>query len=379
LSPCPNERATTKPTWAPVYAEPGWLVTTQSDRLVAQRFDGGRGQVTGKPVVLGDAPILGGHNGTRAVSASRNGILAYPAGRRSDTQLAWIDRSGRIEHLFFLPAGRWEEVTISPDGGRAAVARRGVSGLNHLWLVDLATGQATLSNLKASTYFQTIWSPDGRRVVYSVTSSGPTNLFIQSVDGGEPAALYESDVLFKNPYGWSPDGSFVTFESPSPETGWDLLKLPVDGDRRPVPLVRTPFNEGGGWFSPDGRWLIYYSDETGVYELYARSLTGAESRQSIAGTRVAGLGISPGPCWWSPDGREILMRGTDATLRVVDVEPGPTFRSSRARLLFKIDDDITGICPTPDHRRFLATINVEQAAAPAIVVDMHWPTALRKR
>ena len=49
------------------------------------------------------------------------------------------------------------------------------------------------------------------------------------------------------------------------------------------------------------------------------------------------------------------------------------------KILIMIDDDIAGICPTPDHRRFLATINVEEAAAPAIVVDMHWPTALRKK
>ncbi len=84
---------------SPVYAEPGWLVTVQNSRLIAQRFDASRGKVTGKPIVLGDAPILGGNNGTRAVSASRNGILAYPAGRRSDTQLAWLDRSGQVEHL----------------------------------------------------------------------------------------------------------------------------------------------------------------------------------------------------------------------------------------------------------------------------------------
>ena len=363
---------------SPIYAEPGWLVTLQNSRLIAQRFDAGRTKLTGKPVVLGDAPVLGGNNGTRAVSVSRNGILAYPAGRRSDTQLAWLDRSGHVEHLFSLPAGRWEEVTISPDGRRALVSRRGMSDMQNLWLVDLTTGQATQFNTKPSNYFQNIWSPDGRRVVYNSSPRGPPDLFIQTVDGGEPAALHESDELFKNAYGWAPDGSFITFESPSHETGWDLWKQPVDGDRRPVPLVRTPFNEGGGWFSPDGRWLIYYSDEAGLIELYVRPVTGAASRTSIPGTRVAGF-ISPSPCWWSPDGREILMRMPDATLRVVDVEPGPAFRCGRARVLFKIGDNIGGICPTPDHRRFLATVNVEEAPEPAIVIDMHWPTALSKK
>ncbi len=362
----------------PVYAAPGWLVTLQGGRLVALRFDAGKGGVGGKPVVLGDAPILGGNNGTPAVSASRNGILAYPAGRRSDTQLAWLDRSGRVEHSFSLPAGRWEEVSISPDGRRALVSRRGMSDLTNLWLVDLASGQATLSDMKPSTGFYTVWSPDGKRVVYGVSGNGPTDLFIQAVDGGKPDLLHRSDVLFKNPSGWSPDGSLITFASPSREAGWDLWELPVDGDRRPVPLVRTQFNEGGGWFSPDGRWLVYYSDESGLLELFVRSLNGAPSRTSIPGTGVAGSNTAAS-CWWSPDGREILMLYPDGTMRVADVEHGPALRCGRARVLFRIDQAIVGICPTRDHRRFLATINVEEAAAPAIVIDMHWPAALRKK
>jgi Tol biopolymer transport system component len=362
----------------PVNAAPGWLVTLQGGRLVALPFDAGRGGVTGRPVVLGDAPILGGNNGTPAVSASRNGILAYPAARRSDTQLAWLDRSGRVEHLFSLPAGQWEEVSVSPDGRQAFVSRRDMSDLQNLWLVDLSSGQATVSNAKPSTGFQVIWSPDGKRIAYGASPKGPTDLFIQAVDGGTPAVLYQSDALFKNTYGWSPDGNLITFASPSRETGWDLWELPVDGDRRPAPLVRTQFNEGGGWFSPDGRWLVYYSDESGLIELFVRSLTGAASRTSIPGTGVAGS-ANPAPCWWSPDGREILMRYQDGTMRVADVEPGPKFHCGRARVLFKIDAAIVGICPTPDHRRFLATVNVEEAAAPAIVVDMHWPTALRKK
>ena len=51
-------------------------------------------------------------------------------------------------------------------------------------------------------------------------------------------------------------------------------------------------------------------------------------------------------------------------------------RCGRARALFKIGDDVVGLCPTPDHRRFLATINVEEAAAPAIVVDLGTATTV---
>jgi len=33
------------------------------------------------------------------------------------------------------------------------------------------------------------------------------------------------------------------------------------GERKPRLVVQTPGNERGGWFSPDGRWLAYTSDE----------------------------------------------------------------------------------------------------------------------
>ncbi|HEX7877876.1 MAG TPA: hypothetical protein VF720_00620, partial [Candidatus Eisenbacteria bacterium] len=363
---------------SPAYANDGWLATLKEDRLVAQKFDGRQGKPIGTPVVLGDAPILGGNSGTRAASASRNGILAYSAARRSDTQLAWLDRSGRVESRFSLPAGRWESVAISPDGSRAAVLRRDGSDSYGLWIVDLTTGQATSSGRVAELGQSLVWSPDGTRIMVSASPDGPTDLYMQAVDSGEMHLLYASNVLFKNCYGWAPDGQFIVFESPSQETGWDVWKLSVEPGSQPVPLVRTQFDEGGGWFSPDGRWLVYYSDESGLYELFVQPLIGTGRRQSIPGTRTAGP-QGPSPCWWADDGREILMRLPDGTMRVAEVEPGPDFQCRRARILFKFGDDVAGICPTPDHRRFLATIDVEEAAAPAIVVDLNWPSVLKKK
>ena len=38
----------------------------------------------------------------------------------------------------------------------------------------------------------------------------------------------------------------------------------------PVPYLATPFNEQFGFLSPDGKWLLYVSDESGSNQAYVQ-------------------------------------------------------------------------------------------------------------
>ena len=57
---------------------------------------------------------------------------------------------------------------------------------------------------------------------------------------------------------WSPDSRFILYYTVGGPTQSDLIVLPLSGDRKPVPFLKTSFNERGGQFSPDGRWVAYY-------------------------------------------------------------------------------------------------------------------------
>jgi Tol biopolymer transport system component len=92
------------------------------------------------------------------------------------------------------------------------------------------------------------------------------------------------------------------------ETGNDLWVMPMTGGRKPWVFLRTPFREGWGAFSPDGRWVAYQSDESGRNDIYVRPFvtpaatgtpTGAAGGQRQVST--AG-GIMP---VWRPDGKEL--------------------------------------------------------------------------
>src|SRR5437588_11597042 len=95
-------------------------------------------------------------------------------------------------------------------------------------------------------------------------------LFWQAADGAEPAERLTHEKYEERPNDWSPDGRHLFFERQDPKTGWDLWVLSnTDGKARPI--VQTSANEAIGAISPDGRWLAYQSDISGLDEVYVRS------------------------------------------------------------------------------------------------------------
>ena len=64
---------------------------------------------------------------------------------------------------------------------------------------------------------------------------------------------------------------------------WDIWVLPLSGDRKPFPVVQTPYNETHAQFSPDGRWIVYASNESGKMEIYAQPFRGNQA--TATGTR----------------------------------------------------------------------------------------------
>jgi serine/threonine protein kinase/Tol biopolymer transport system component len=361
---------------APVWADPDYLVTMRNQRLVAQRFDLATGKLVGEPQELGDAPTIEGPDGVRLVSASRNGILAYSASRLSNTQVSWFDRAGKRQSSLPLAKGRWGSVNIAPDGRRALVGKPSSAAELDWWLVDLGTSSARRLTAASAGSFA-VWSPTGDRIVYQLSTSGPSDIYVKPVEGGGAAEpLVVSDVLFKNPSQWTPDGKHVTFDQPDPETAWDIWRVPLAGERKPEPLVKTTANEHGGWVSPDVRWVAYTSDESGRDELYVQSYPVAGQRQQLTTSGIGNLygGIT---VHWSRDGRELLL--FDGTARVMDIAPGSVFKAGPPRLLFVMPSGVVGFSTTTDHQRFLVVEPVADAEPPAIELDLNWAAGLEKR
>ena len=99
-------------------------------------------------------------------------------------------------------------------------------------------------------------------------SGGPGDRYRRALNGtGEPELLWQSSTQ-KHPNDWSPDGRFLIFDDHHATRRQDLWLLPMDGDRKPQPLLVTDADEALAQFSPDGRWIQYRSDESGRSEVY---------------------------------------------------------------------------------------------------------------
>jgi serine/threonine-protein kinase len=369
---------------APIYAEPGYLIFAAGDRLVAQRFDADRLQPLGAATVLGVAAPTSGTDGAPLLSVSANGALVTTPTTPRDTRLMWLDRAGQPLGAVPIPPGSYSSPSLSPDDRRAIVTKSDSPTSCDLWMVDLERAVTTrltfdgLAEAGGGIGVAAVWSPDGRRAAFVNSSSGVGEIYLVATNGaGQPEPLREGGVVFRMPLAWSNDGGSLLFAQMDPSTQYDVLLMPVEGDRKPVPYLRTPFNESLAAISPDGRWIAHDSDETGTQEVYVRSFSepGEKYRISSAG----GSGAQ-----WSRNGRELIFWATGQVysdygpVYSVAVETAPTFKAGQPHLLFTARPDLTGLAATSDLQRFLAVVPAEGAAPPAITVTMNWQAILER-
>ncbi len=222
------------------YAPPGYLLFVRDRTLVAQPFDAKALKTTGEPIPL--AEHVGTDNvGLALFSVSRDGTLAYRTGERGDRFL-WVDRSGKEGETVGDP-GDAHNPALSPGGDRLAFDLADPrSAKNDIWIRDLKRGVSSRFTFGAGGAFSPLWSPDGRRMVFTVGD----DLFEKAVEGQgeEKLVLKSEDVKFATD--WSRDGRTLVFHSLGKETVWDIWVMPMSGDRKPVPFLKTPFAEMNG-------------------------------------------------------------------------------------------------------------------------------------
>ncbi len=112
-------------------------------------------------------------------------------------------------------------------------------------------------------------------------------------------------------FGISPTGVRAVFEAHG-----EILTVPAErGDIRNLTNTAGVAERDPAW-SPDGKWIAYFSDENGEYALHLRSQDGAEVKK-------IGLGEPPSFFYsptWSPDSKKIAY--TDKRLNVWYVDLG---------------------------------------------------------
>jgi len=172
-----------------------------------------------------------------------------------------------------------------------------------------------------------------------------------------------------HPNDWSPDGKTFLYVM-----NGDLWALSMTGERKSYPVLSQPFNERRARFSPDGRWILYTSLETGKTEIYVQTFPPSASKWQVS-IDNGGYGH------WTNNGSEIVFDGPGGKIMAVDVQLGSTFKAGIPHQLFQVPGTIVGgrWDVTTDGKRFvfpLAPANSNVRAA--LTAVLNWTADVKR-
>jgi serine/threonine protein kinase/Tol biopolymer transport system component len=309
------------------------------------------------------------HGSSPAVS--RNGILVYSDVPPNRLQLTWYDRAGKFLSTVGQPDYQsW--TSLSPDGRKLAVEID--DGNPDIWIYDLERGIKTRFTSDAAFEAPAAWSPSGDELVYGYfRGGGNVDIFAKpSAGNGEAKPLVATPAVEGLP-DWSPDGKYLIYDTVAPETRRDLLYR----ERRPdgrlgeaVTFLKTPHDESGARFSPNGRFVAYVSNESGRNEVYVRDFPGGSKKWQIS----AEGGGNPR---WRPDGKELFYT-QGRRLMAVPSSIEPVFSPGSPVELFTRPSLQPQFDVSPDGKRFLIR---ERSNAPPLSIHVvhNWFEEFRAR
>ena len=292
------------------YLPGGRLVYMHQGTLFAARMDIDRLALTSTPTpVIEDVASRPG-DGSADFDFSQSGIFVYLSSRFSGrTTVQWLDKSGRLEPLM-RKAGVYDWIRLAPDGKRLALIEHVAN--RDIWVYDPERENMSRITFGGGVNDLAIWSPDSKHLAYAKAGQGDGLWWAQADGSGERQRLG----AYWNINSFSPDGKRLAAMRRSPETNMDIWTIPVeglDGDHPKLgaeePFLRTPASEGLPAFSPDGRWLAYVSDESGVSQIFVTPFPGPGGKWQIS----TDGGTNP---IWSRNARELFYVSRDRRIMV---------------------------------------------------------------
>jgi len=191
-----------------------------------------------------------------------------------------------------------QQPVLAPDGSVVVYTVRTVDEaadrvVTSLWSVPTGGGPARQLTAGPADS-DPVFAPDGRRLAFLRGGSGPAQLWLLPLDGGEPVPL-TSRAGGAGRASWSPDGTRIAFTAPAVDRESDA----AGGQSRPLVTERLDFQaDGAGWL-------------TARLHVHVLELDGQSCRQLTRGDWHAGEPV------WSPDGTRLAFtagRDDDADL-----------------------------------------------------------------
>jgi eukaryotic-like serine/threonine-protein kinase len=347
------------------------LLFIRDNRVFAQPFDPANGKLSGEATALVDA---------RSYSVSGSGVLAYQGGSRKG-RLEWFDRSGNPLGGVG-PAAVYVAARISPDGERIlADVWDPQSETADLWSYPASGGPGTRLTFGSGMKLFSAWSPDGKYIAYQCPPKDKQmggGICRKPADGSgtaENLLTFGPGVAYGRVLDWSPDGRYLSFDEWVRRTArYEVWALPLFGGRKPFQPVAVNASQDGGNFSPNGRWLAYFSNETGRDEVYVVPFPGPGGKFQISqnGGRRAR---------WDREGHLYFLRMGNRLMEADLSTHGASLHVKAIHPLFPLNLESLNFGPAfdvnADGSRFLVVTSADPNASKSIGLILDWQAKLK--
>ena len=355
----------------------GDLVYVRDTTLYVQAFDNATNTVTGTPTAL--AYPISSSFGRSAFSISESGPLAYRTGRIRGNQLRWFTRDGAEGDAFAEPdVATQSGPVLSPSGARVAINRT-VQGNQDIWVLDQARGAPARLTVNPAPDVLPVWSPDESAIAFRSNRGNTLDIYTTAAtaEGGDTlllkaSALGESTTNV-SASDWSRDGRWLLLWVVYQTESRDLWALPMDTpNRKPQLILGTRFDESNAKMSPDGRWIMYQTNESGRFEIAVRAFPTGERVWQVS--RSGGFHGR-----WSRDGKELYFVAPDGMLMAVAADgSGGAFRAGTPVPLFAPRFAEATVNPfnaqydVGADGRFLINMTLDEVATAPITLILNW-------
>jgi Tol biopolymer transport system component len=358
-----------------VYSEPGYLVYWRDNALVAQSFDLHSNTLAGEPRIVSDAVQYFAQTNFAVFTVAGTTLVAQTGMGKgaNNSQLTWFDRHGKQVGTVGGP-DQVANPKLSPDGRRVAVDQTDTDGRHvNIWVHDLVNNGVARIGFGPWLEQVSVWSPDGKRLVYTSNEKLFFSLYEKNSDGsGSAQNIFDAGSPQQGPWDWSRDGKYVLARKE--RELWYLRTA----DWRAQPLLQTQFLIRNAQFSPDGKFVAYSSSETGTWEVYVSPFPAFNSKWQVS----RGGGEEPR---WRSDGKEMFYLAPGGTMMSVDAKTGAGFESGVPNALFPthlrqpisamdfFSYDVTG-----DGQRFLVNSKLDTSSSAPLSIILNWPSEMQK-
>jgi eukaryotic-like serine/threonine-protein kinase len=340
-------------------------------QLVGLAFDTSNATVSGSPTVVANAVGFQPSPYWSAFAVAQNGTLIYNTDiGAAQSVLTWVDRSGKELGRVGDPAVM-DNPTLSPDGSRVAVDISDEKANNvDVWIQSTTGAGNSRFTFDPAEEVVGVWSRDGKTVAYRIADAAGPTLVLKPANGLErerrrftiPATSMD-DII---PNSWTLDDQQILFTH-QVTAGEYLELIPVAGGD-PTRFLTSKGSESNGQISPDGKWVVYASDESGAWEIYVASFPGAAGKWQVS----RGGGTEPR---WRADGKEIFYIAPNGILMAVPVNGESIFATGTPAPLFQIhgrapisSTDIFTYDVAKDGERFLVNRYVKPEHVPPLTI-----------